>query len=114
MRPSELLPSNLRNEVARYLDVLKGGAEHELSRMENEGHVIPRLYHLGEIGHVLPYVDVRSARVAKHQYLRPQVNVHARRLNAPLPQRIDNDTPLSISSRIVRSLSTMRMIPARM
>ena len=74
--------------------MLKGGAKHELSGMENEGHVIPRLDHLSEIGHILPYVYKRPARIAEHQNLRPKMNVHARGLDTALSQWIDHNAPL--------------------
>ena len=69
-------------------------AQHELAGMEDEGDILSRFDHLGKIGHILPNVDIRSARVAEYQNLRAEMDVYACRLNTAFSQGVDDNATL--------------------
>ena len=92
MRPSELLPSSLADQVFRQLYVLHGAAQHELAGVEHEGAFAVDLDHLGQAVAVLglPDVDVRPARVPEHEDAVVEMHVHAGGLDTPLAKGRDD------------------------
>ena len=76
-RPSELLPSSLRDEVVREPDPLERGPERELAGMEDERLVACDLDQLGQLRLLLARVDDGGAVVAEDAEAVAEVEIDA-------------------------------------
>ena len=90
-RPSELLPSSLRDEVVRESDPLERGPERELAGMEDEGLVAGDLDQLGQLRLLLARVDDGRAVVAEDAEAVAEVEIDARGLDRFRHEGIDDD-----------------------
>ena len=91
--PERRLSLQSRHEVVGQGDALEGGAEHELTGMEDERTVVGHLDELGEVLLALLRVDEGRGVVAEHPEVAVDVEVDRRRLHRVRPERVDHDTP---------------------
>src|SRR5687768_15563682 len=77
------------HQVIRQLDVLHRGPEDELPWMQDEGLLFLDLDHLGQILHRQLHVDEGMTGVVKGPEEAVDVQVHRRRLNVSLVERLD-------------------------